>query len=147
MADRESNKVAVATELLGPLLQAATIATLLILTYSDTVPTLFAIIASLIWLTVAKGRHANEVTVVRAARDLYVKIGEWLGRNDAGEIFDTALADRMQIHQGIEHEDFDAVLLAQNIANAARGLIIFAVQIYLIVVIVWVVWERIVVTG
>lgn len=141
MADKESNMVAVVTELLGPLLQGATIATLLILTYNDTVVTLFAIMASLIWLTVTKGRHADEVTVTRAARDLYVKLGEWLGRDDASDVFDTALAERMQIHQGIEHEDFDGVLLAQNVGNAARGLIIFVVQIYLIVVIVQVVLD------
>lgn len=144
MADQGSNKVAVVTELLGPLLQAATTATLLTLTYSDTVLTLFAIVVSLIWLTVSKGRHADEVTVTRAARDLYIKIGEWLERDDAGEVFDTALAERMKIDQGIEHEDFDGLLLGQNIGNAARALIGYAVQIYLIVVVVWVVWERVV---
>lgn len=68
MSNKDTNIVAIAGHVPGLLIQAATIATLLVLTYGEFVTSLFAGMASLIWLTVSKGNHADQVGTLRATR-------------------------------------------------------------------------------
>lgn len=143
MANRETNMIAVVMQIPGLLLQAAAIAALLFLTYGAPIPTLFAIAASLIWLEIPRYQYADQVGSWRAARDLYVKVGEWLDRDDAGETFDDALARRMKVYDGIEHEGMDGLALGQNVGNGVRAVFKFAVQVYLIAVIVGIIGERV----
>ena len=121
--------------LLPVAIQVTGIAAFLYVTRGDIVYTFAAIILSLIWLKVSEDKSVQEYGEKRAARHLFGKLGEWLDKEDAKNIFDNTQSKYLMFDGSIEADEYKAVVTAAGIANNLRGTAYVLVSMYLVFVV------------
>ena len=87
-ADVRIEKVPVLMSLLPVVVQLLGITTLLAAVRQDLTWTLVGTVAGLVWLKVTESTLQNKYAELRAQRQLFITLGEWLDRADAGERVD-----------------------------------------------------------
>jgi len=142
MPNKSDSKIAATLELPGRLVQTAGIAALLIAAHGVFLHTLFALVASLVWVKVTTTELPQELGELRVRRKLFATLGEWLGRSDGGDVFDKAYAEHLYMEEGIEAPQYDTVAKAKGMANLWGGILSFVLQCYLLVVIIVAAVER-----
>ena len=138
-ADVRIEKVPVLMSLLPVAVQMAGITTLLAAVREDLTWTLVGIVAGLVWLKVTESKLQDKYAELRAQRQLFIKVGEWLDRADAGAQVDEVISRALMAEGSIEDEDYKVAVTADSIANAVRKLAAVLLQAYLVVV-VWQWW-------
>ena len=132
------NPSAIATALIPVAIQAASIVVFLILTSQDYFQAFVAVILSLMWLKMSESKMPEDFGDFRLTRHLFSLLGKWMNRNEATEEFDDALARYMMI-DGIENDEYKAVVTASGFANSFRGFVSFSLFVYLTYLVVAVV--------
>lgn len=122
-------------EIPGFLLQIAVIVSLLVLSYGVATISLLSGIAALIWLKVTQDDAVQDFMKIRADKELFVKVGEWLDRKDAAQSFDEAYAKHLAFYNGVDSDDYMAVTYAKGTINGLRRLSSNLLLLYLLVVI------------
>jgi hypothetical protein len=125
--------------LLPVAVQMAGITTLLAAVREDLTWTLVGIVAGLVWLKVTESKLQDKYAELRAQRQLFIKVGEWLDRADAGAQVDEVISRALMAEGSIEDEDYKVAVTADSIANAVRKLAAVLLQAYLVIV-VWQWW-------
>ena len=97
------------------------------------------IVAGLVWLKVTESKLQDKYAELRAQRQLFITVGEWLDRADAGARVDEVISRALMAEGSIEDEDYKVAVTADSIANAVRKLAAVLLQAYLVVV-VWQWW-------
>jgi hypothetical protein len=123
--------VAVTLALIPVALQAAVLGTLMVLTYENTVATFIAAIAGSVWLKPTSHETPLQFGELRAKRQMFAALGEWMGRTDAGERFDRILSECLLIDAGLEHRENAAVATAAGIASGFQRFLTVLLQCYL----------------
>ena len=133
-ADVRIEKVPVLMSLLPVAVQLLGITTLLAAVRQDLTWTLVGIVAGLVWLKVTESTLQNKYAELRAQRQLFITLGEWLDRADAGERVDEVISRALMAEGSIEDEDYKVAVTADSIANAVRKLASILLQAYLVIV-------------
>lgn len=135
--DIRTDKLAVLMALLPVAVQVAGIVTLLAATHEDLAVTLVGTVVALVWLKVTESKLPNTYGELRAQRQLFITLGEWLGRADAVERVDEVLSKALMAEGSIEDNDYKVAVTADGIANTVRELASVLLQAYLL----YVVWQ------
>jgi hypothetical protein len=125
--------------LLPVAVQLVGITTLLAAVREDLPWTLVGIVAGLVWLKVTESKLQDKYAELRAQRQLFITLGEWLDRADAEERVDEMISRALMADGSIEDEDYKVAVTAGSIANAVRKLASILLQSYLVIV-VWQWW-------
>jgi hypothetical protein len=132
-------KVPVLMSLLPVAVQLAGITTLLVAVRQDLAWTLIGIAAGLVWLKVTESKLQDKYGELRAQRQLFITLGEWLDRADAEKRVDEVISGALMAQGSIEDEDYKVAVAADSIANAVRKLASILLQVY-VVIVVWQWW-------
>lgn len=113
--------IAILSEVVPWLLQAAAITALCLAARGDFFYTFLAVAAGHCWLLLGKNRLPDTYGYLRATEHLFTTVGAWLGREDAKDEFDEIRSRYLFIDNHLTHRDNRAVVTAAGIANLLRG--------------------------
>ena len=137
--DWKEAKLPIAVALPGLLIQVGGIGALLYLTYGDLPLSLFATILSLIWLQATRPGSGEQIGEWRARRELFGRLGEWLGRDEPRKEFDQALTQAQLVDEGSAIDDpiYRGSVLGQAAIGSIRGALAVLLNVYLVALVVW----------
>lgn len=120
-----------AFELTQSAIQLATILAFLIAAHPGILESLGASIISLVWLRTGESKVPDQYLEMKERKQLFSKIGEWMGRDDAGEVIGTIQSEPFGGETG--ENQIEAAATAAATGSFVRGAISVGLYAYLLV--------------